>query len=72
MEEQNENAEEWMGYLRLKTSMCGYKVKGRSLKEQFFIGISDEEMMPEIIRELTTAKETSKVSSVQVLCSAKK
>ena len=30
--------------------------------------VSDEEMVTEIIRELTTIKETNKVTSKQVLC----
>ena len=47
---------------------CDTKEKGRWLKEQFLHGMSDEEMMIEIIRELTAIKQTNKVTSEQVLC----
>ena len=42
------------------------------LKKQFTNGSSDEEMMMEKIRELSTIKETNKVTSEQVLCWTKK
>ena len=61
--EQNENAEEWMDHQRLKANECGYKEKEKSLKVHFINGISDDEMMIEIIRELTVIKETNKVMS---------
>ena len=63
-----------MGYLRHKASQCGYKneKKYRRLKQLFINGISDEEMMTEIIRQLTVTKETNKVTSEQVLCWAQR
>ena len=42
--EQKENAEEWMGYLRLQANGSGYKKKTED-KEKFRNGISDEEMI---------------------------
>ena len=47
------NVEEWMGHLRIKANECGYKERGRMLKEKIINGISDEEIMMKIIRELT-------------------
>ena len=40
----------------------------RRLKDQFINGISDEEMMVEIIIEFTTITETNEVTNEQVLC----
>ena len=66
--EQNEKAEEWMGYLRCEVNEYVYRQRDRKLKEQFLSGIIYEEIMTEIIRELTAIKETNKVTCEQVLC----
>ena len=41
-----------MGHLRIKENECDYKEIDRRLKELFINGIHDNDMMPEIIREL--------------------
>ena len=64
--EQNENAEEWMGRIRLKVIECSFKERDRRLKEQFINGISNEEMMTKIIREVTQIKK-NKITSEQML-----
>ena len=53
----NESAEEWMGRLRKAVVKCSYKEIDRQLKEQFIHGLNDEEMLVEIIRELTKCEE---------------
>ena len=40
--EQSENAEEWMGHLRLKANEYGYKETRRKLKEKFIHNINDD------------------------------
>ena len=45
-----------MGNLRSKANKCGYKGKERTLKEQFINSINDDDMMTDIILELTTIK----------------
>ena len=45
-----------MGHLRIKSIECSYKEKDWKLKEQFINGINDNDMVTEIIRELTTIK----------------
>ena len=67
-----ENAEEWMGYLRLKANECEYKEKDRRLKEQFINGINDDEMKTEIIWELNAVKKTSEITSTQELAWARR
>ena len=69
--EGRENAEEWMGHLSIEESECDYKEKVRKLKELFINGMNDDDMMTEIIRELTTIKKTNEITSDQVLCWAK-
>ena len=51
-----ENAEEWMGRLRLAAVECNYKEVYRQLKEQFMYRLNDYDMLAEIIRELTKAQ----------------
>ena len=46
--------------------------KDRRFKEQFISDISDEQIMNEVIRELTAIRETNKVKSEEVLCWAKR
>ena len=58
--ERNENAEGWMGHLRIKANECGYKDKDRKLKEQFINGINYNDMMTEIKRKLTTIRRPMK------------
>ena len=52
----NENAEEWMGRLRLAAVECNYMEIDRQLKEQFIHEINDNDMLTEIIRELTKSQ----------------
>ena len=47
----NENAEDWMGRLRLAPVECNYKEIDRQLKEKFIHGLNDNDMLVEIIRE---------------------
>ena len=68
----NENAEEWLGRLRLAAVECNYKEIDRQLKEQFMHGLNDNDMPAEIISELTKAEESTAVISEQVLIWAKR
>ena len=54
-----ENAEEWMGRLRIAAEECNYKKMW--LKEQFIHGLNDNEMQTEIMCEHTAIKDTSLV-----------
>ena len=63
----NENTEEQRGRLRLAAVECNYKEIDRQLKEQFIHRFHDNDMLAEIIRGLTTAKESTAVTSEQVL-----
>ena len=60
----------WNVALNLKQMSVVTKIKTESLNKQFINAISDEEIITEIIVELTAIKETNKVTSeqVQVLC----
>ena len=49
----NESVEEWMGRLRTAAVQCKYKELDRQLKEQFIHCLNDDEMLVEVIRELT-------------------
>ena len=69
--QQSENAKECIGHLRIKANECAYEGKDRTLNEQFINGINDDGMMTEIVRELTTRKMTSEITSELVLCSAR-
>ena len=51
----------------IKAAECSYKEHYRRLKEQFINGIDDEEIMQDIIKELTTQKNTQEIDSEQVL-----
>ena len=46
-----------MGRLRTDVVECKYKEVDRQLKEQFIHGLNDDEMLAEIIRELTKCEE---------------
>ena len=45
--------------------------RDRRLREQFIYGISDDKMMREIIKELTTSMKTNEIISDLVLSSTK-
>ena len=55
-----ENAEEWMGRLRLAAVDYNYKERERQLKEQFIHGLNDTDMLAEIIMELTKVEKTQR------------
>ena len=63
--------EGWMGFIRIKENKYSYKEKDRRLQEQFINGKTDNDMMTNIIRELTTIKKTDEIPSRQVLCWAR-
>ena len=71
-ETSNESAEEWVGRLRMAVVECNYKEIDRQLKEQFIHGLNDEEMLVEIIRELTNCKENTTIYNETVLTWEKK
>ena len=54
--EQNKNAEDWTGSLRIKTNECEYKDTDRRLKEQFINGINGDDTMTKIIEGMTAIK----------------
>ena len=62
-----ENAEEWMGRVKLAVVEYNYREVGGQLKEQFVHWLSNNEMLIEIIRELTKTKESADITSEQVL-----
>ena len=62
-----ENAEEWIGRLRLSTIECNYKEIDRQIKEQFIHGLNDNDMLGEIILELTKIKDNEEIMSKNVL-----
>ena len=51
---------------------CKYKEVDRQLKEQFIQDLNDNEMLAEIIRELTKCKENVTILSETVLAWAKR
>ena len=59
----DESVEEWMGRLRMAVIKCNYKERDRQLKEQFIHDLNDEEMLAEIIRELTKCDENTTIHS---------
>ena len=61
-----ENAEDWIGRLRLAAIECNCREVDRQLNEQFIHGIKDSNMLAEIIRELTKAKESADITGEQV------
>ena len=60
-----------MDRLRTEVVKCSYKDIDRQLKEQLIHGLHDEEMLVEIIRELTKCDENSAIHSENVLTMAK-
>ena len=63
----HESIPEWMGRLCINAIGCCYKEYYRRFKEQFINGIDNENIITEIINELTTLKETTEASSEQIL-----
>ena len=53
--------------LHIKATDCKYKEYGRRLREQFINGLDHENIIEEIIRELTALKDRSEVSNKQVM-----
>ena len=68
----DESVEEWISRLRTAAVKCNYKEIDRQLKEQFIHGLNDEEMLAEIITELTKCDENTTVHSENVLTWAKR
>ena len=62
-----ENTEEWMGRLRLAAVECKYREVDRQLKDHFIHRLNDNDMLTEIIKELTKAEESADITSEQVL-----
>ena len=56
-----------MGKLRTVAVECKYKEVDRHLKEQFVHGLSDDEMLVEVIGELTKCEENVTIPSETVL-----
>ena len=67
----NEWAEECMGRPRVRATECEFKEQGKGLKEQLINVINDKTMTAEIIKELTTFKNTNPIKCEQVLLCAK-
>ena len=65
----NKTVEEWMG--KLSVSSCRVYVIDRQLKEQFIHGLNENEMLAEIIKELTKAEEDILLTGEQILVWAK-
>ena len=70
-ERTNKNAEEWMGHFRIKAMNVNIKKKIEDWKKQFIDGINKDNVMTEIIWQLTAVKKTCKISSEQVLAWAR-
>ena len=67
-----ENAEGWMGRLRVAAAECNYKELDCQLKEQFIHGLNDKTMLDEVIRELATKGSNDQTTSEDVLIWAKR
>ena len=63
----HEPNQEWIGKWHFKAIDCKYKEYERRLKEQFSNGLDDKNIIAEIMKELTALKDTSEVSSEQIL-----
>ena len=61
-----------MSKLRLAVVECNYREVDRQVKEQFVHGLNNNDMLTEIIRELSKAKESVDITSEQVLGWAKR
>ena len=67
----NESVEKWMGRLRTTMVECKYKEVESQFKEQFIHGLNNDEMLIEIIRQLTKCEENVTIPSDTVLAWAK-
>ena len=67
-----ENADEWIGRLRLEAIECNYKEIDGQLKEQFIHSLNDTDMLAEINVDLTKREEYTEVTSENVVCWAKR
>ena len=56
-----------MGRLQVKAKECKHKEYGRRLKEQFMNGMNNEATTAKITKELAALKDTTEVSSEEVL-----
>ena len=54
--EKKKNANELIDCLRLNANECKYKERGRRLEEHFINRINDDDMLTEIIKELSVIK----------------
>ena len=63
----NENADEWMGRLRLVAVEYSYAEIDSQLKEQFIHRLNDNDILVEIIREHIKTEESKDMMSEQVL-----
>ena len=68
----HKNAGEWMGRFRIATADCNYKEIDTQLKEQFIHGLNDNDMIMEIIEELTKTEIYENVTSEQILVWARR
>ena len=67
----DENAEEWMGRLRMSTTECNYKEIDKQLNEQCTHGLNSDTSV-EIRRELTKIEDNEIIISEQVLAWARR
>ena len=54
--QQNESAEEWISRLRISATECNCNDVYQHFKEQFIHDLNDNDMMDEIISQLTKGK----------------
>ena len=59
----NENVEECMGRIGLGAADCNYKEVDTQLKEQFIYELNDNDMLVEIMRELTKTEDSKNVTN---------
>ena len=64
--------EEWIGRLRTAAVKCNYQEIDRQLNEQFIHILNDNEILAEIIKELTKCDENMTILSENVLNWAKR
>ena len=59
----NESVQEWMGRVWTKVAMCKYRQPNRLLAQQFVVGIKDDDITDDLLKEVTILeriKETTK------------
>ena len=61
------NTKEWMRRLRIAVEECNDKEIYRQLKEQLIHGLNDDNMLINIIHELSTIKDPNVVTREQVV-----